>query len=117
IMGFGLQPTVLCPLYGVSLNGLFASILGQQGAYIGMVAVMFAGVEIVAVQGYCLTYRLAVVLRNERLHHILTSWWGQMFAHVLGIVAATALSLPMYSLAQEGMRCVPKASHFDFAAY
>jgi len=120
IIGIGLQPSVLLPMPGSVVNGLFATLLGQIGAVngtIGMCAMFYAGVQVVGVEGYCLLYRLAVILRTEGVHRGLMSWWGMATEQAIAACAGLAIAVPMYTFTVESLRSIPPPDFIDTVNY
>jgi len=100
-IGIGLQPSVMFPLSGAIVRGLFAT-MGQQGAYIGLVAVFFAGAQVLTTQCDCLIFRLAVILRVEGFYKGLISKRGSLICRAIDISIGLAFSLPMYWCVDNG---------------
>uniref|UniRef100_A0A915DBE0 Uncharacterized protein n=1 Tax=Ditylenchus dipsaci TaxID=166011 RepID=A0A915DBE0_9BILA len=81
------------------INGL-ARNFGQAGADFSIVLLVFFGTALISAQGYCLLYRLTVVLDNKRYYEMFMSKFSFIFFHCLGVFFVSGTSIPsFYSLA------------------
>ncbi|KAI1731207.1 serpentine type 7TM GPCR chemoreceptor srh domain-containing protein [Ditylenchus destructor] len=101
LLGYGLHPKLLFPLSAGQING-FMRYFGLIGAKVGLCAIIFAAVNVLAAQLYCLVYRLAVVLPDQRIYEYIMKPASIVVAELFSLGIALAYGIPVYEVLLSG---------------
>ncbi|KAI1697834.1 serpentine type 7TM GPCR chemoreceptor srh domain-containing protein [Ditylenchus destructor] len=101
LLGYGLHPKLLFPLSAGKING-FLRYFGLIGAKVGLCAIIFAAVNVFAAQLYCLLYRLAVVLPDQRIYEYIMKPTSIVLAELFSLGIALAYGIPVYEVLLSG---------------
>ncbi|KAI1722398.1 serpentine type 7TM GPCR chemoreceptor srh domain-containing protein [Ditylenchus destructor] len=95
LLGFGLHPKLIFPMSaGVARGFIYA--FGTTGARVLLCIIIYAAVNLLAGQAYCLMYRLSVIWENRKVHHIFMKPITLVLMQIFWQLLALAFSIPAY---------------------